>query len=44
MSATTNGNDPLRQRRARRNALWLGLLALGFYAAFIVLSMSRPHG
>jgi len=36
--------DTQRQRRAKRNALWLGLLALGFYAAFILLSMSRPHG
>jgi hypothetical protein len=36
--------DVQRQRRAKRNALWLGLLALGFYTAFILLSMSRAHG
>jgi len=34
----------LRQRRVKRNALWLALLALGFYAAFVVLGLSRAHG
>jgi len=37
-------DDTQRQRRAKRNALWLALLALGFYAAFILVSMSRAHG
>jgi len=36
--------DTQRQRRAKRNALWLVLLALGFYVTFILLSMSRAHG
>jgi hypothetical protein len=31
--------DTDRQRRVRRNAILLGLLALGFYVAFIVLSV-----
>jgi hypothetical protein len=33
-----------RQKRAKRNALILALVALGFYAAFITLGMSRVHG
>jgi hypothetical protein len=34
----------LRQRRAKRNALWLALLALGFYVAFVALGLSGAHG
>ena len=30
-----------RRARARRTAILLGLLALGFYVAFIVMSVSR---
>ena len=41
---TSEAGDIQRQRRAKRNALWLALLALGFYAGFILLSMSRAHG
>jgi len=37
-------SDADRQKRAKRNALWLALLALGFYAAFVMLGMSRAHG
>jgi len=33
-----------QRNRAKRNALWLALLALGFYAGFILLSLSRGHG
>ena len=31
--------DAERSRRAKRNALLLGLVALGFYAAFILMSL-----
>jgi len=41
---TSETADLQRQRRAKRNALWLTLLALGFYAGFILLSVSRAHG
>jgi hypothetical protein len=44
MLSATNDSEQLRQRRVRRGALWLTLLALGFYAAFIVISVSRAHG
>ncbi len=37
-------DSELRQRRARRNALWLAVLALTFYAGFIAISVSRAHG
>ncbi|HVY23421.1 MAG TPA: hypothetical protein VG962_08735 [Steroidobacteraceae bacterium] len=43
MSVATD-NDAERRQRIRRNALWLTLLALGFYAGFILLSVSRAHG
>ena len=39
-----NDTDIERRRRVRRNALLLGLLALGFYVGFIVMSVSRAHG
>jgi hypothetical protein len=41
---TIEAVDAQRQRRAKRNAWWLALVAAGFYAAFILLSMSRAHG
>lgn len=43
MTASSD-NDMLRQRRVKRNVLLLVLLAIGFYAGFILLSMSRAHG
>ena len=39
-----NKETDARQRRVKRNALWLGLLAVGFYVGFILLSVSRAHG
>ena len=30
-----------RKRRVRRTALWLALLAIGFYVAFIAMSVMR---
>jgi hypothetical protein len=41
MSATQPVSDADRKRRIRRNAILLGLLALGFYATFIVMSMTK---
>jgi hypothetical protein len=32
-----------RRRRARRNAIILGIVALAFYASFIVMSVMRAH-
>jgi len=32
------------QRRIRRNALLLGLLALAFYAAYYMIQLSRTAG
>jgi hypothetical protein len=43
MNASSD-NEMLRQRRLKRNVLLLALLAIGFYAGFILLSMSRAHG
>ena len=39
-STETVVDDTERARRIRRNAIVLGLVALGFYVAFIVLSVS----
>jgi hypothetical protein len=32
------------QRRIRRNALWLGLVACAFYLAYYLIQMSRTAG
>jgi lipopolysaccharide export LptBFGC system permease protein LptF len=37
-------NNGARKRRIRNSALWLGLLALGFYVVFIALSVMRSRG
>jgi hypothetical protein len=34
-------SDAERKRRIRRNAILLALLALGFYAAFIFMSVTK---
>ena len=34
-------SEPERRRRIRRNVWLLALLAIGFYAGFIVLSLTR---
>ncbi len=41
MTALTPEQVNERRARARRTALLLGLVALGFYVAFIVMSVSR---
>ncbi len=33
-----------RRRRAKRNALLLGLVALGFYAAFFLMKILESRG
>jgi hypothetical protein len=40
MSAMTP-SDQLRRAKARRTAILLGLVALSFYVAFIVMSVAR---
>jgi hypothetical protein len=32
-----------RKRKARRAALWLGLLALAFYVGFIAMSLMKAR-
>jgi hypothetical protein len=34
-------NDPDRKRRVRRTALWLALVAIAVYVAFIAASVMR---
>ena len=43
MSASPMTPDPISERRARvrRSAILLGLVALAFYAGFIIMSVSR---
>jgi len=45
MSALANGHrgvdEAERRRRIRRTALWLGFIALMFYAGFIAMSVIR---
>ncbi len=41
MMAMTPEQLSERRTKARRTAILLGLVALGFYAAFIVMSVSR---
>ena len=40
-AAMTPEEISARRARARRTAILLGLVALGFYVAFIVMSVSR---
>jgi len=35
--------DEERRRRARRTAIVLGLIAIGFYASFIAMSVMRSR-
>jgi hypothetical protein len=37
----TTVREALRRTRVRRNAILLGLVALSFYVAFIVMSVAR---
>jgi hypothetical protein len=37
----TSVREALRRTRVRRNAILLGLVALSFYVAFIVMSVAR---
>lgn len=41
MTALTPEQVGERRAKARRTAILLGLVALGFYVAFIVMSVSR---
>jgi hypothetical protein len=41
MTAMTPEQVSERRAKARRTAILLGLVALGFYVAFIVMSVSR---
>ncbi len=41
MTALTPEQVSERRARARRTAMLLGLVALGFYVAFIVMSVSK---
>lgn len=41
MAHTMNPED--RKRAVRRTTLWLSLIAFGFYAAFIVMSVMKAH-
>jgi hypothetical protein len=38
---TMTPEDQLRRAKARRTAILLGLVALSFYVAFIVMSVAR---
>ena len=40
VNAMTDNGELDRKRRIRRNALLLGLVALAFYVAFIVMSIT----
>jgi len=44
MSSVTNEMTPDRQRRIRRNVWFLAVLALAFYAGFILMSVSGVRG
>jgi len=35
--------DERQRRQMRRSALWLGLLALAFYAAYIAFAITHGH-
>jgi hypothetical protein len=41
MAHTMNPED--RKRAVRRTTLWLSLIAFGFYASFIVMSVMKAH-
>jgi hypothetical protein len=41
MQTLPHMTDADRKRRIRRNAILLALLALGFYAAFIVVTVTK---
>jgi hypothetical protein len=45
MAQTTMTPEQINERRvkARRTAILLGLVALAFYAGFIVMSVSKSH-
>jgi hypothetical protein len=39
ITSVTEPNDTERTRRVKRSAILLGLVALGFYVAFILMSV-----
>ena len=41
MTHTMNPED--RKRAVRRTALWLFLIAFGFYAAFIIMAVTKAQ-
>jgi hypothetical protein len=41
MAHTMNSDD--RKRAIRRTTLWMALIAFGFYAAFIVMSVMKAR-
>jgi hypothetical protein len=43
MSTTQAMNREDQKRAVRRTTLWLALLAFGFYAAFILISVLKAH-
>lgn len=43
MADETLNQDARQRRHMRRSALWLGLLALSFYVAYIVFALTHGH-